>query len=223
MQTIKIISNISYNSIEFFTSVITKLQKDGVIEWCYWIYHEADNDETKPHIHFVLKPSARIDTTKLRVQFFEFTPYSDLPLCCTTKWNFTNSMDDWLLYAVHDIGYLASKGQFRNIHYNFSDLHATDFDALKNDWNAINRLKYERLAILQEAVDTNTPFAILVQNGIVPISQRAQYEAQFQALKKIKFDNTPMRNLNHEQQYNLDFDNASGEIKGFTLDNTIDF
>lgn len=187
MQTIRTISNISYNTIDHFEGVVFDLLRRGIIEWCYWILHQPDTDETKEHIHFVLKPSRRLDTTDLRKEFMEIDKTHPLPLCCTTKWNFTNSLDDWLLYVVHDVAYLMSKGQFRNIQYKFEDLRATDMDALRNDWNAVDITKYQRLYYLQKAVDDKVPFAVLVQQGVVPISQRAQYEAQYNGLIRLRY------------------------------------
>lgn len=185
MQTTRTISNISYNTPEFFSGVIASLVSRGIIEWCYWIVHEPDTDENKQHIHFVLRPSKRLETADLGKLFLQPDPNHEKPLKCTEKWNFTSSMDDWLLYAVHDIGYLLSKGQFRNKHYNFNDLKATDPDALRCDWNGIDMLKYRRLEVLQNAIDNNTPFAILVQQGAIPIAQRSQYEQQYLALARL--------------------------------------
>lgn len=187
MQTIKTISNISYNTIDHFEGVVTDLIRRGVIEWCYWIQHRPDKDDTKEHIHFVLKPSRRVDTASLRKEFLEKDLTNPLPLCCTTKWNYTNSMEDWLLYAVHDVAYLTSKGQFRREHYDFDDIRSTDPDALRNDWNMIDRTKYERLHFLYTAVEKQIPFALLVQDGVIPIPQRAQYEAQYNALLRLKY------------------------------------
>lgn len=183
MQTIRVISNIDYNTPEFFRRKIEDWYERGIIDWCYWILHQPDTDETKAHIHFVLKPSRRVDTADLRKDLFEFDPtHPDKPLTCTNAWHFTNSMDEWLLYAVHDVAYLQSKGQVRNIRYDYDDLQATDYDALRADWNAIDRTRFDRLRVLYEAVEKGTPFFQLVQSGLIPITQRAQYEFQYNAL-----------------------------------------
>lgn len=191
MQTIRTLSNISYNSDDYFAAKIKELEKNGVIEWAYWIHHKADTDETKEHIHFTFKPSKRIDTAKLREFLFEFDPKSDLPLTCTKKWKPMNSMDDWLLYAVHDTAYLNSKGQYRKYHYDFQDLKATDYDALTADWQAINRKKYYIFDILEDYARRNIPFFVLVQQSIVPIAQRAQYQHQYEDI---------LRAVEHEKQ-----------------------
>ena len=203
MQTKRTISNIAYNTHEHFESVIKGLLQRKVIDWCYWIHHEPDTDETKPHTHFVLAPSARLDTNDLRKQFNEIDPTGNgLYLSCTSKWFFTTSMDDWLLYAVHDPYYLASKGQMRNIQYDYADLRTTDEDALRNDWNNINRVKYQRLQFLWDAVKRNLPFSVLVQQGYIPIAQRAQFEHQYNGLVQLFLSGEANRFLSHENADN---------------------
>lgn len=217
MQTIKIISNVSYNSDEFFEATVQRLYKARIIDWCYWVRHEADTDETKPHIHFVLKPSARLDTQALREQFKEVDLHNPTqPLCCTTRWFFTNSMEDWLLYAVHDVAYLASKGQTRKHHYGYTDLKSTDPDGLRQDWNMIDRSKYDRLQILFEAAQMDIPFGLLVQMGRVPIPQRAQWEQQYNSLLHLVSNPNCMRVLSHE------VDMMTGEKLTETIDTKSD-
>lgn len=202
MKTSRIISNISYNTDYFFSEKVTDLVNRKIIDWCYWIRHKPDIDEKKEHIHFVLKPSSAIDTFRLREEFMEFDKYNpSIPLTCTMRFFFTSSMDDWLLYVVHDPGYLASKGQQRNISYNPDEIHATDPEALYYEWNSIDRIKYQRLNWLKEAAENKDPFALLVQDGIIPIAQRAQYEAQYRQLLEL-FENPEIsgRNISHEEE-----------------------
>lgn len=199
MKTSRTISNISYNSMAHFETCVKSLWGCGVIEWAYWIYHKADTDETKDHIHFVLRPSSRVDTTELRKLFFEVDPtHPDLPLTCTCKWNFTNSMDDWLLYAIHDINYLKSKGQIRNHFYEWKDIRSTDPDALRQDIASIDMTKWNRLAVLDKAVREGRPFFELVTDGIIPIAQRAQYEQQYRAIMHNLMYNKGRRFQSHE-------------------------
>ena len=199
MKTCRTISNISYNSLAHFEMQMRSLQARGVVEWAYWIYHLADTDETKDHIHFVLRPSARIETNDLRTFFNEVDPtHPDKPLTCTCKWNFTNSMDDWLLYAIHDINYLRAKGQTRNHFYEWSNIKATDYDALRADIASIDMTKWNRLALIERAVRVGKPFFELVQDGVIPISQRAQYEQQYRAIMHNIMYNKGRRFQSHE-------------------------
>lgn len=184
MQTIRVISNISYNTIEYFESKVQELIERRIIDWCYWAFHLADEDELKDHIHFVLKPSKRLETADLRDFFKEHDPTNEKPRTCTARWQPTNSMDDWLLYAKHDPAYLASKGQYRRHHYKWDDIKATDEDALHADIAAIDMRKYLILEWLEDAARNQTPFFVLVQQGLIPIAQRSQFEFQYNALTK---------------------------------------
>ena len=184
MQTIRVISNISYNTIEFFESKIAELVSLRRIDWAYWVFHLADEDELKDHIHFVLKPSKRLETADLRDFFKELDPNHDKPRTCTARWQPTNSMDDWLLYAKHDPAYLTSKGQHRRHHYEWKDIKATDEDALQADIACIDMRKYYILEWLEDAARSQTPFFVLVQQGLIPIAQRSQFEFQYNALTR---------------------------------------
>ena len=47
MQTIRTLSNISYNTDTYFEAKIQSAVKNGVVEGCYWIRHKAEEDEEK--------------------------------------------------------------------------------------------------------------------------------------------------------------------------------
>lgn len=199
MKTRRTISNVSYNTLAYFVAVVQNLVDRGIIEWCYWICHKAEDDELKDHIHFVLQPSASLETKALAKLFMELDPTNPKPLGVTSKWMFTSSMDDWILYSSHDAGYLLSKGQVRKYHYEYKDFGSTDPDAFREDWNRVNRVAYSRLEVLASAVEEGTPFVALVQNGIIPIAQRAQYQMQYNELRRMLMESMTGRNTSHEQ------------------------
>lgn len=201
MKTRKTISNISYNSLAHFREVVTRLVQRGVIEWCYWIFHFAEDDELKNHIHLVLQPSGTLETAQLEKEFLEVDPNNDKPLGLTKKWNPTSGeegMSNWLLYVLHHSGYLASKGQYRKFHYQVEDLNSTDPDALREDLHKVNYMQFARLQALADAVSEGKPFALLVQEGTVPINLRAQYQQQYNELAKLKWDGLTGRRQSHE-------------------------
>lgn len=248
MKTIRTISNISYNTPEHFEKVVGSLVDRGVIDWCYWICHKADVDELKDHIHLVLKPASRVDTVQLKRAFDEFDPnMPDKPLSVTSKWQFTTSMDDWLLYGVHDQRYLASKGQSRNVRYTYEDLRSTDMDALRADWSNIDFLKFDRITQVLLAVEQNRSFVDLVRAGVIPVAQMTQWEHYYSMEHQEKIKRDGGRRTSHEVpaaasdgQNNVDEDgvilepvNADGDgvlqaeqgtmFDGFVPDETIQF
>lgn len=187
MKTRRVLSNISFNSLEFFETIINGLYLDGIVDWAYWILHFPDKDDKKEHIHFVFQPSKAIDTVDFQLSFLEFPFHGNRkPKKPTSRFQPVLSLDDWLLYCKHDHNYLLSKGLSRTISYDWSDFHSTDFDSLEHDINNIDHLKYGRMSILSNGVDEHVPFADLVQKGFIPINFRSQYEAQYSALKRLR-------------------------------------
>lgn len=192
MNTISTISNISFNTPDFFELKIRELCKQvkgQVLDWAHWIVHQPDTDQSKAHIHFVCKPSRRVDTNWLRSQFVEPVPpdmvkerlaaagdniteslivdiSKPLGVLPFVK---TSSMTDWLLYAVHDVAYLFKKGQSRNIRYERSDVKSTDPDFLSAQWEeTADPLQ----ALTKRVVDMYTidqmSLGEIMQTGIIP-------------------------------------------------------
>lgn len=151
MNTIRVISSISWNTVSFFEEKIRSLSTPGkgqLVDWAHWIWHEPDTDQGKAHIHFVLKPSRRIDTNWLRQQFVEPSDafvaakyargetitIEDAKPLGVAPFRQTSSISDWLRYSVHDEAYLLRKGQTRTFHYKFEDLHTTSQELLNEQW-----------------------------------------------------------------------------------------
>ena len=215
MKTRRLISNISFNTLAYFRYRVNELFENSIIDYAYYIFHFADNDDKSDHIHFCLQPSRAIDTFELNTYFLEFPFYGDcrLPFRPTSNYKFVNSIDDWLLYCKHDPNYLLSKGQSRNFKYEWSDFYSTDSYSLTHDINNIDKLKYGRLSALQDAVRNRCDFSELIQNGTIPIAYRAQYEAQYKALllkdnRRILSSKRKMgyKPLSREEQLNIEFE-----------------
>lgn len=187
MNTISTISSISFNTPQFFEMKIKELSalgKGQIFDWCHWILHKPDTDQKKPHIHFVCKPSRRVDTNWLRQQFQEpvtdvgfiqeqikngvppetfLKPLGVLPFCKTT------SMTDWLLYAIHDIGYLFKKGQNRNTHYDKSEVQSTDIDLLNAQWeDTADPLQAMTQRVVELYTIRQMSLSEIMQQGIIP-------------------------------------------------------
>lgn len=185
MQTISIISSISYNSPAFFELTAKRLQDGSIIDWCHWIIHKPEDDEKKAHIHFVLKPSKRIDTNKLRKEFVEPLSPEDVieaikqdgitdtkqipPKGCLP---FVKSkIEDWLLYAIHDVRYLLKKGQSRRHHYERSDVRSTEPDFLKAQWDDTADPLQVLTARVLELKALGETWAQVLQRGLIPPNQ----------------------------------------------------
>lgn len=196
MNTRRILSNISFNSPTFFSMIVGELALDGLMDWCYWIVHKADNDDKKEHIHFCFQPSRQIDTLQFNKLFYqwdfigidsiekygvldELSIDNWIPRKPTTRYQPVLSLDDWLLYCKHDNEYLEQKGLVRKHHYEWSEFSSTDYDSLEHDINNIDYTKISRLKILKEGAINYVPFYQLVQSGQLPIQFRAQYEKQY--------------------------------------------
>lgn len=168
MKTSKPISTISYNSEDFLRWKIEYWRKKGIIEFGMWIFHRAETGE-KNHFHVYLKPAHMVQTLDLEEDSKEFDPnFPEKPLKMI---GFTSSKaDDWIMYCLHDVDYLASKGLTRQFHYDVSDIQSTDIDTLKE---IIAQLQDSRKGRLENRIiqmcEQGLSWSEIVRSGIIPI------------------------------------------------------
>lgn len=178
MQTTKLCSTISYNTPSFLEGTLRRLCESGLLEFAHWIYHEAEEDEKKPHFHVVVKPNRRLDTEALRKEFRELQMGKSEPLVVQP---FKSSkMVDWILYGVHDVAYLLEKGQTRKFHYSKEDFHTTEPDLFEDDWNEAHQSQNGTLRLLQEFAAECMDWEDICHH--VPINQFFQYRELYLAL-----------------------------------------
>lgn len=178
MQTTKLCSTISYNTPAFLQGTLERLCSSGLLEFAHWIYHEPEEDETKPHFHVCVKPNRRLDTESLRREFRELQLGTPLPLGVQP---FKSSkMSDWILYGAHDIPYLLKKGQTRKFHYSKEDFHSTEPDLFNDDWNEAHEAEDGVLRLLQEFAADMKDWEEICHH--VPINQFFQYRELYLAL-----------------------------------------
>lgn len=136
MLTSNPISTISYNSEPFLKDVLSRLTKSGIIcEW-YYIAHKGEiddftNEREKDHIHLYMRPSKRLDTEELRKHFLEIDPNNAKPLGimpCNSEGK--NGLDHWILYGIHDVQYLNSKGECKEFEYHWKCIQGYDEEAI---------------------------------------------------------------------------------------------
>lgn len=170
MKTRKTIATISYNSVEWLEFKLWELIDSHTISDYFFIVHQPEEDEKKPHIHLWINPNKTIDTMDLQNYLKEFDPDNpDKPKKCI---NFVNSkVDDAILYFIHDKNYLRMKGESRKYHYLKDDFHYFDEDTFDELYNHAYRgsdfaLKNSQI---QGIMNNKDNLSKLIETGLVPL------------------------------------------------------
>lgn len=182
MQTSKVISTISYNTEGFLSNLLPALVNNGLIDWCHWIKHEAEEDEKKAHYHLILRPSKRLDTNALQTFFMELVP-AQKPLKCL-PFVISKTIKDWVLYSAHDKAYLIQKGESRKYQYDLSDFKSTDEDLLFEHWREAHSGDDTKLNLFFKLVDEGVSFEQIVRMGFIPANAYFMYRDIFQNTAK---------------------------------------
>lgn len=175
MRTSKQISTISYNSPVFLEQKLQELARNHKISDYMYIYHYAEEDEKKNHIHLWIKPNTLLDTMDLQKHFTELDIKNPTkPLKCI-DFRISNS-DDWILYTQHFEPYLATKGESRQYHYEKDDFQYYDEDTFDDLYNhAFKGSEWaKRNQILQQLVQNQLNPSDLILNGTVPLNMASQ-------------------------------------------------
>lgn len=187
MKTSKPFSTISYNSSDFLNQKLGELVQRRQIDFFAWIYHYAEEDETKDHKHLYIVPNGRIDTDQVLDYLLEFDPkHPDKPFKCLRPRS--SKFDDWYLYAIHDTVYLSSKGQARKYHYAFNDVQTSDSDYLLEEVHTIDFGKLNRFSSLRQAALNGVPFEELLVNGQIPIQQTYAYRQAYDLMAEYRVE-----------------------------------
>jgi hypothetical protein len=169
------------------------LVEQGIIEYAHWIWHNAEEDEKKPHAHVVLQPNKRLNTGALQNEFKELVagspPLGVLPFK-------TSKMIDWVLYAVHDTAYLIRKGkQKRKYTYNRDEIRSTDSDQLEEDWKDAHEGEDTRIKQIIELAQQGVSWPDVVKLGLIPINQLFQFKDVH-----MMFFNCPSETMRNERE-----------------------
>lgn len=187
MQTTKLISTISHNTPNFLRGKLYSLVSSAVLEYAHWIIHEPEDDETKRHIHVVVKPNRRLDTSALRNEFLEKLADEEKPRG-VLPFRSTSRMSDWLLYCAHDVQYLLRKGETRKHSYDLKQFGSTCEDLLQEDWRDCHRQDDSKIPLLQEYAKQGKTWLDIVKMGFIPIPQLFQYKDIFLILQEAHTD-----------------------------------
>lgn len=180
MKTRRLVSTISYNTENGLAAILERLKASEVIDWAHWVHHDPEEDEKKDHFHVIMSPSRTLDTVGLQKEFLEvdttcLKPLGVLPFQ-------VSRFDDWFLYGIHDIGYLASKGQSRKHHYTLQDVRSTCEEFLHDQAKQVNNFKYRTFATLQEFASDRKPWTDVLLSGVVPVPQWRYWQEVYFAM-----------------------------------------
>lgn len=172
MRTSKPISTISFNTPDFLEMRLKTLKENKIISFWSFVTHKPEEDEggKKWHNHLYLEPSKMLQTDDLKNEFLEFDPkHPDKPKgvisWCQSKF------DHWYLYALHDSGYLASKGQSRKFTYSHSEIRTSDDDDLLARSRMIDLVGLSPYRSMMDAINNGLTWPEYFRRGTVPLNQ----------------------------------------------------
>lgn len=181
MKTSKPFSTISYNTREYLIAKLDELVQLRKIEFYAFIEHLPEEDETKQHKHLLIIPNGSINTDQVQDYLTELDPEKpDKPLGCIMCRS--SKFGDWYLYALHDTGYLAQKGQVRKYHYTFNEIIVSDKDYFNELRHTIDYTPYTRFTQIREFAEAGVAFSELVHMGLIPPQQVYAYEKTYSML-----------------------------------------
>lgn len=201
MRTTKPISTISYNTPAYLKLKLDELVKAKKLSFYAFVYHKAEVDEKKNHIHLYAEPSKMIQTDDLKDFLKEIdTKNPDKPLSCIS-WH-SSKFSDWYLYVLHDERYLASKQQSRAYHYTIDDVVSSDFDDLDDHISRIDMLALTPYEGMKQAIESGMTWSQYVLQGGVPMQQIKNFAYAWDCLKSEILDraerhtHTPKSDIN---------------------------
>lgn len=186
MRTSKTISNISYNTQDFFEEKLSDLRKAGIVEFYAWIWHHGEENEEKlekkDHIHFLIRPAKLIQTMDLENHFKEFLTGEEKPRGVTSIWQYVNSFADWYLYCIHDSAYLEHKGKERQYFYSRNDMVTNDDLGLDRLIDMIDFSKVYEFDTWFTAAKRGISFSQAIEKGYLSPSGVKAYQYAYQSV-----------------------------------------
>lgn len=183
MRTTKTIATISFNTREYLELKLRELTNAKRLSFWAFVCHKPEDDEggKKEHFHVFVEPSKMIQTDDLKEALKEFDPEKpDKPKGCIS-FRFSK-FDDWYMYVLHDVRYLAQKGQLRKFHYVHDDIVTSDPDELLFRSRSIDLISLSPYADMIDAQSHGISWAEYFRRGTVPLQQLAQWEKAWNLL-----------------------------------------
>lgn len=201
MRTQKPISTISYNSEKWLKNKLKQLVEKKIIAFAAIIKHQPEDDEagTKEHFHVYIEQSKLIQTVDFALLFHQHTKNNRIPKKCLP---FQSSVfDHWYLYGLHDVAYLATKGQSRRYHYKAKDFWSTDKDYMLYKVKSIDMSKVNPNERMKDAIDSGLTFQEFFKRGCVPLQQLSNSMLAWELLKDIPYSTDRNGRNNHNPKY----------------------
>ena len=185
MKTTKPVSTISFNSPLFLELKLKELEKAGIISFWAFIHHLPEDDECgkKEHNHLFLEPSKLIQTDELKKEFIEPDGANPTkPLGCISF--FKSVFSHWYLYALHDKGYLLSKGQTRRYQYKHEEIVSSCKDEILFRSRTIDHLAISPYSAMIDAMEHGISWEQYFARGTVPLNQVLQMSKAWELLAR---------------------------------------
>ena len=180
MGTSKPQTGISYNTQPFLKSTLERLTDGGLVRHWAYIPHKGETSKKstsvhdKDHIHLLVVLNKVTDLQKLEKEFSEVKIGEALPLA-TVGIRTCNSLEDWVLYVLHDETYLASKGEVREYHYTLEDFVTDNVANLQELYNSALHQCYESKRKITALIEMGGYEAI--KSGLYSINQANNIKA----------------------------------------------
>lgn len=188
MKTKQVISTICYNTEEFLVSRLNALVKSNHLDFWAFVKHYAEDDETKDHIHLIVYPSKAIDTKDIDDFLLEATN-GDKPLGTCKLWHIVHekNVNDFYLYALHDLKYCRLKGYDRRKYtYTIKDFRTSSYEALENSINtAYHCSDFSYNNTLRTLATSDMSAYEIIKSGYVDIKNMCGFHHMCQMLGKL--------------------------------------
>lgn len=166
-------STISYNSAEYLIKKLNRMIDEGTLSFYSFIYHFAEEDDKKDHIHLYIVPNGLQDTDKIREDLLELTNKEEKGLgTCPFR---SSKFQEWFLYCSHNKKYLDSKMEVRKYNYQDGDFYSSDETYFRDLIHHIDWSKFMGSERFLNALRSGLDFRQCCIQGIVPISLVSQY------------------------------------------------
>lgn len=155
---------------------------ENLIFFYAFIKHAPEEDTKKEHFHIFVSPNKPLDFLAVRRRFIEPVA-NNKPLGCLPFQ--PSKLNDWLLYAIHDIDYLNKKGLFRLNHYGIDCVVSSDDDfLLQSYYDAKETMQDNRMKLFLHKMEQGFSFGDILRSGIVPPNQIVYWEKVFSSSVK---------------------------------------